>query len=126
MRFVSVRSVELVHDALIQLSGGSPGLRDRGLLESAVARAKNKWSYEPDSPLSEVAASLTFGLIKNHAFIDGNKRIGLAMLIAFLQVNGYRLTCSQAEETEMVLRVSAGETSEREWAAWVAGNIAPQ
>ncbi len=72
-----------------------------------------------------MAASLSFGLIKNHAFIDGNKRVGLAVLIVFLRINGYRLIASEAEETEMVKKAAASEVSEEEWTDWVGKSIAP-
>ena len=62
-------------------------------------------------------------MIKNHAFIDGNKRIGAISLVTFLDINGYRLTCTETEETAMVLRVAASEMDEAEWTAWVAGTL---
>jgi death on curing protein len=63
-------------------------------------------------------------LIKNHAFIDGNKRVGFAAMVAFLEMNEYRLACSEEEETAMVLRAAAGETTEEEWTAWVVRSVA--
>jgi death-on-curing protein len=110
---------------MINLYGGSHGLRDRGLLESAVARAENTAYYNPDASVADVAASLAWGLIKNHAFIDGNERVGFAAMVAFLEMNGHRLTCTETEETAMVLRAAAGETTETEWTAWVVANVAP-
>ena len=110
---------------MINLYGGSHGLRDRGLLESAVARAENTAYYNSDASVADVAASLAWGLIKNHAFIDGNKRVGFAAMVAFLEMNGYRLICTEAEETAMVLRAAAGEITEAEWTTWVVANVAP-
>lgn len=75
--------------------------------------------------MADVAASIAWGLIKNHAFIDGNKRVGFAAMVAFLEMNGHRMTGSQAEETAMVLRAAAGEINETEWTAWVVANVAP-
>jgi death on curing protein len=72
-----------------------------------------------------VAASLAWGLIKNHAFIDGNKRVGFVTMVAFLEMNGYRLICSESEETAMVLRVAASEITEDEWTAWVVRSVEP-
>jgi death-on-curing protein len=72
-----------------------------------------------------LAATLAWGLIKNHAFIDGNKRIGLICLVSFLTLNGHRLTCSQPEETDMVLRAAAGEITEEQWTTWVMQVVAP-
>jgi len=123
--FLTVELVEAIHAELIERYGGSNGLRDRGLLESAVARAENKAYYDPDASVAEVAASLAWGLIKNHAFIDGNKRVGYGAMVAFLEGNGYGLTCSQEEETAMVLRAAAGEITEEQWTVWVMRVVAP-
>jgi death-on-curing protein len=122
--FLSVDAVIVLHAALIEESGGSHGLRDAGLLESAIARAENKVNYDPEATVATVAASLSWGLIKNHAFIDGNKRIGLAALAVFLEANGFSLICSVEEETAMVLRAAASEITEEEWTAWVARSVA--
>ena len=125
MVFPSVELVEALQAEMIEAYGGSHGLRDRGLLESAVARADNLAYYNPDATIAEVAASLAWGLIKNHAFIDGNKRVGFAALVACLEMNGCRLTCSEEEETGMVLRAAASEIGEEEWAAWVVRSVGP-
>jgi len=91
--------------------------RSRGL--------RTRSTYDPDATVANVGASLSWGLIKNHAFIDGNKRIGLGALAVFLRANGWVLTCSVAEETGMVLRASASEITEAEWTAWVVRSVAP-
>jgi death-on-curing protein len=122
--FLSVDTVIVLHAALIEETGGSHGLRDAGLLASAIARAENKVSYDPESTVASVGASLSWGLIKNHAFIDGNKRIGLAALVVFLNANGFNLVCSVEEETAMVLRAAASEIGEAEWTAWVVRSAA--
>jgi len=124
-QFLSVEAVIALHSTLIEESGGSHGLRDPGLLESAISRAENKVNYDPDATVANVGASLSWGLIKNHAFIDGNKRIGLGALAVFLRANGWVLTCSVAEETGMVLRAAASEITEAEWTAWVVRSVAP-
>jgi death-on-curing protein len=88
-------------------------------------RAENKVNYDDDATVASVAASLGWGLIKNHAFIDGNKRIGIAALITFLTLNGYQLTCSTEEETAMVIRAAASEMTEDEWTLWVERSVGP-
>ncbi len=108
---------------MIDRYGGSHGLRDPGLLASAVARAENKAYYEPGATAAEIAASLAWGLIKNHAFLDGNKRVGFAALVAFLELNGYATTFSEVEETAMVLQAAASEILEEEWTAWVERSV---
>jgi death-on-curing protein len=122
--FLSVDAVIVLHAALIEESGGSHGLRDAGLLESAIARAENKVNYDPEATVATVAASLSWGLIKNHAFIDGNKRIGLAALVVFLDANGSELACPVEEEIAMVLRAASSEIAEEEWTAWVVRSVA--
>ncbi len=122
MNFVSVELVETLQAASIREHGGSHGLRDRGLLESAVARAENTAYYNPESSTPDLAASLSWGLIKNHAFIDGNKRIGFAVLLVFLQANGFRFTASTQAATDAVLQVAAGELAESAWTEWVTEN----
>jgi death-on-curing protein len=125
LKFLSVAAIEVVHANLIEVYGGSHGLRDAGLLESAVLRAENKANYDPDATVATLAASLSYGLIKNHAFIDGNKRIGLAALVDFLKINRYRMTLPLEAQIAMVLRVAASEAGEDEWTVWVECNAAP-
>lgn len=88
-------------------------------------RAENKAVYDETAKLAEIAASLGWGLIKNHAFVDGNKRIGLVTMVVFLRLNGYALIVPQAEQVAMVLRTAASEISEAEWTAWVEQNVHP-
>jgi len=109
----------------IEKYGGSHGPRDAGLLASAVYRAENKVNFDPDATVGTVGASLGYGLIKNHAFIDGNKRVGLGALVAFLRLNGYRITVDEAEQIEIVLRVASSEMSEAEFTGWVERSIGP-
>ncbi len=117
--------VRAIHSDLIERYGGSYGVRDVGLLESALARPQQLANYEPDATLARLAAVLGWGLLKNHAFLDGNKRIGVAAMITFLQLNGHHLTCSEVEETAMVLRAAASEITEAEWTTWVQKVVAP-
>lgn len=123
--FLGVASIEKVQVDLIEKYGGSHGLRDAGLLESAVMRAENKAVYDPDSHTASIGASLSYGLIKNHAFIDGNKRIGLAALVDFLALNGYILDVPEQEQIVMVWHAAASEISEEEFAAWVERSVVP-
>jgi len=123
--FPTVEQIKNLQIRLIDTYGGSNGLRDAGLLESAVARAENTVNYVSDATVGQVAASLAWGLIKNHAFIDGNKRIGAAALMLFLAANGHSLVCSEAEETTMILRAAASEITEAEFTAWVERSARP-
>lgn len=114
-----------MHLELIREHGGSPGLRDEGLFQSALARPLNLANYgDPD--LFELAAAYAFGLVRNHAFIDGNKRIGFAAMAVFLELNGYELTAPQTAAVEMVLSVATGEAAEADIAAWLRAHVRPR
>ena len=123
--FLNVEAVVALHAELIEESGGSHGLRDAGLLESAISRGENKVNYDPEATVASVGASLSWGLIKNQAFIDGNKRIGLGALAVFLKLNGFALPCPVEDEVATVLRAVASEMTEDEWAAWVVRSVSP-
>lgn len=117
-RWIDRRALELLHDESLAEHGGSPGLRDEGLLESALARPQNLVAYdEPD--FTNLAAAYGAGLVRNHPFVDGNKRAGFLSLGLFLALNGYRLEATQAEATLTMLALAAGDLDERAFAAWI-------
>ncbi len=107
-----------VHERLIAEHGGSPGLRDEGLLESALARPMHLFNYGNPS-LVEMAASYAVGIAKNHAFVDGNKRTAFVAAAVFLERNGLRLNASEAEATVAMLGVAEGGLSEKQLARWL-------
>jgi death-on-curing protein len=112
----------LLHDESLAMHGGASGLRDAGLLDSALARPLNLVAYgDPD--LAELAASYAFGLAQNHPFVDGNKRAAFLAAGLFLGLNGYRLTASQAEATVAVFGLASGEIDEPTFAAWLRGRV---
>ena len=110
-----------LHSRQLRRFGGAPGLRDDGMLRSALERPVNKWHYE-QAELPELAAAYAFGLAKNHAFVDGNKRIAFMTMVAFLRKNEVRFAPAQAEATNMVLALAAGEVSEESLARWIRDN----
>jgi death-on-curing protein len=115
----------LLHDESLAEHGGAPGLRDEGLLDSALARPLNLAHYEqPD--LADLAASYGVGLAKNHAFIDGNKRAAFLAVGLFLAVNGFQLRASQADATLTMLDVAAGAMDEPTFAKWIRDHIQPR
>jgi death-on-curing protein len=122
LRWLTPAAVGAIQAELIARYGGVPGLRVAGLLESAIARPKHLATYKRGVTVPELAAAYAWGLLRNHPFVDGNKRIALATMVAFLDLNGWKLTCSEAEETAMVLQAAASEISERLWAEWVRRN----
>ena len=111
----------LLHDESLAEHGGDSGLRDEGLLDSALMRPENLAAYEqPD--FAALAASYCVGLAKNHPFVDGNKRAALLATGLFLLLNDKKLMASQADATLAILGVAASEISELEFAAWVRRN----
>jgi death-on-curing protein len=109
------------HSLQLRRYGGAAGLRDEGALRSALERPVNKWHYE-NTELPELAASYAFGLVKNHAFVDGNKRIGFIAMVAFLRKNGVAFKPDQAQSTAIILAVATGEVSEGSLARWIRDN----
>ncbi len=117
----------IAHDLEVSTHGGSEGIRDAGLLESAMARAKNIWTYSESSPsLARLAATYAAGISANHPFVDGNKRAALVMSFAFLDVNGPEVTASQEEAYLTILGLAAGEISEAQLTTWFERNTAPR
>jgi death-on-curing protein len=114
-------TVLALHEELLAEFGGSSGIRDEGLLASALARPENLLAYGKPS-LFDLAASYAFGLVKNHAFIDGNKRIGFVTAALFLELNRYRLQASEADATIRTLALAAGAMTEADYAVWLEAN----
>jgi death-on-curing protein len=122
-RWVERRALELLHDESLAEHGGGSGLRDPGLLESALARPLNLVAYgTPD--FAELAAAYGVGVAKNHPFVDGNKRADFLAVGLFLHLNGYRLTATQVDATFTMLAVASGDLDEPEFAAWLRAHSA--
>lgn len=117
--WLSRRLIEAIHVDQLRQHGGSPGLRDENLLESALARPRMRFEYETGCDLATLAASYAFGLAKNHAFVDGNKRIAFAALFTFLGVNGQELDAAEDDAVRTVLALASGELSEEALASWI-------
>jgi death-on-curing protein len=117
----------LFHDQEIAAHGGSAGIRDAGLLESALARPKNIWAYAHETPsLATLGAAYAFGISSNHPFIDGNKRVALVVSFVFLDVNGLEVTASQEDAYLTILALAAGEMTELQLAEWFQKNTSPR
>jgi death on curing protein len=107
-----------VHEAQLAEHGGGAGVRDQNLLASALSRPQNPAAYgEPD--VSDLAAAYGFGISRNHAFIDGNKRTGFVAAVMFLRLNGYNIIADDASKVLTMLAVAAGDILEAEFAAWI-------
>ena len=110
------------HDMLLSRHGGMEGIRDRGMLDSALGKPVNRFHYDKPS-LYQLAASYGFGLIKNHPFVDGNKRIGFATAVLFLELNGKRFVATEVDAVLKTLAMAAGEMDEAAFAEWLMKNV---
>ncbi|MBC7579173.1 MAG: type II toxin-antitoxin system death-on-curing family toxin [Tardiphaga sp.] len=120
-RWITYEKAIAIHSKQLRRFGGAPGLRDEGMLRSALERPVNKWRYErPELP--ELAAAYAFGLAKNNAFVDGNKRIAFMSMMLFLDRNGVELDPDPAQATSIILSLAAGEVSEESLARWIRDN----
>ena len=124
LEYVRADALRNVHGRIIERYGGVSGLRDENGLESAIARPRNLAFYAKVTSVGALGAALAWALLRNHPFADGNKRAALAGLTMFLELNGYRLTCSEVEETAMLLRATASDITEEEWTDWVERSVA--
>ena len=110
-----------IHDEQLVEHGGSAGVRDIALLESALSRPINKWNYE-NAELPELAAAYAYGIAGNHPFVDGNKRTSFLALYAFLGINGVDFIVAEADAAAIILSLAAGEVSEESLARWIRDN----
>jgi death-on-curing protein len=115
--------VDAIHDNQIQEHGGAPGTRDENLLESVLARPRNKWSYSGERDLAVFAAAYGFGFVRNHPYNDGNKRVGFLSIVTFLGLNGYDFTATDADVLTEILALAAGEISEEALADWIRNHM---
>ncbi|MDP2066972.1 MAG: type II toxin-antitoxin system death-on-curing family toxin [Burkholderiaceae bacterium] len=128
-RWFSKQTLLLLHGESLAEHGGGTGIRDEGLLDSALARPLNIVAYaDTDAPpdIGTLAASYGVGIAKNHPFVDGNKRAAFLAVGLFLYLNGSRLTASQADSTLTMLAMAAGDLTEDEFSAWLRAHPAPR
>ena len=119
MFWLTESMVEAFHRESLVHFGGAEGVRDVGLLKSAMARPENVLAYEPESDVFRLAAAYCHGLVKNHPFVDGNKRTGTLAAVAFLALNGIELEFDEAEIAVMIIGLASSEVSEGELAEWL-------
>lgn len=110
-----------IHDEQLAIHGGASGLRDEGMLASALDRPRNKWLYE-QAELPDLAAAHAFGMARNHPFVDGNKRTSLLALYTFLGINGIDFIVAEAEAAAIILALAAGEVDEEGLSRWIRDN----
>lgn len=125
-RFVwlSPKVIDAVHEIQLAEHGGAIGIRDAGLLESALARPENQFSYaEPKPDLASCAAAYGYGIARNHPFLDGNKRTAYVAMELFLDQNGYELNSTDEQSVITMMSVAAGEMSEAAFAEWIRAHL---
>jgi death on curing protein len=120
--WIEERDALAIHDRLLALHGGATGVRDRDLLESALARPRQHHSYAKTSDVVQMAALYTAGIVRNHPFIDGNKRTGFVIGVLFLELHGFDFTASEADATQAVMALAAGTLDEAAFTAWLREN----
>jgi len=118
-----MRDVLAIHDRLLALHGGASGLRDQGLLESALARPRQHYAYAGSPDILEMAALYTAGVVRNHPFVDGNKRAGFVIGVLFLELNRFELKSSEEDAAQAVMSLAAGTLDEAGYRAWLGGNV---
>jgi len=118
-RWLGGLAIDEAHFRQIREHGGAYGVRDENALESALARPRYRWRYESEARLADLATAYAFGLTMKHPYVDGNKRVALVAMVAFLGRNGVELTATNAEALSAMLALVAGELTEGELAGWI-------
>jgi len=120
--WIEKRDVLTIHERLLALHGGISGLRDEGLLESALARPRQHLAYDKSADVPALAAYYASGIVQNHPFVDGNKRTGFVIGVLFLELNGFRFTAMEEEVVEAVFALAAGALKEDGFAEFMRSN----
>lgn len=124
--WIDDREVIILHERLISLYGGPAGLRDKGLLQSGLGRARQLRAYDEQADIIDLAAACTAGIVRNHAFLDGNKRTGFLVGVLFLELNGFRFAADEGAATRAVIELAAGTLDAGGYAAFLRANAAGQ
>lgn len=125
-RWLSTVHILFIHSDQIRDHGGSLGIRDRGLLASALARAPNRYEYDPDADLPALTAAYGFGISSNHPFVDGNKRVTFQAMYVFLGLNGLRIDASEEDVVGLIVELASGRLDEAALADWLRGHVTPR
>lgn len=120
--WIEVRDVLAIHDRLLALHGGATGLRDLGLLESALARPRQHHAYVKKPDIFKLATLYTAGIVRTHPFVDGNKRTGFVIGVLFLELHGFDFTASEEDATQGVMDLASGTLDEAGYMAWLREN----
>jgi death-on-curing protein len=120
--WIEVRDALAIHDRLLALHGGAMGLRDQGLLESALARPRQHHTYAGTADIVALAALYTAGIVRNHPFVDGNKRTGFVIGVLFLELHGFDFKASEEDATQAMMGLAAGTLDESAYGTWLRAN----
>ena len=121
--WIEERDALAIHDRLLAIHGGATGMRDRGLLESALARPRQHHAYAGTSDIVALAALYTAGIVRNHPFVDAKKRTGFVIGVLFLELHGYDFTASEEDATQAVMGLAAGKFDETSYTVWLRRNV---
>jgi death on curing protein len=121
--WVDERDALTLHGRLLALDGGSAGVRSAALLQSALARPRQHYAYDEAPDLIDLAVAYTAGIIRNHPFVDGNKRTGFLVGVLFLELNGHRFAATEEDATQAILGLAAGEIDEAAFASWLRAKV---
>jgi death-on-curing protein len=124
-RWLSRTIIDIIHTNQIREHGGSFGVRDEGLIQSALDRPRNKWAYERSTDLADLAAAYGYGLVTNHGFVDGNKRVAFMAVYTFLGINDHDLNISEPAAVRAVLDLVASNLTESQFAVWICEHWIP-
>jgi len=123
--WIDERDTLALHDRLLALDSGATGVRNIGLLQSALARPRQLYAYGDAPDTVDMAAAYTVGIVRNHPFVDGNKRTAFVVGVLFLEINGHRFTASEEDATKAVLGLAAGTLDETSFIRWLRANASP-
>ena len=121
--WIDERDALALHDRLLALDGGAPGVRDMGLLQSALARPQQLYAYGDEPDIIDMAAAYAAGIVRNHPFFDGNKRTGFVSGVLFLELHGFDFKASEEDTTQAIWDLAAGTLDEAAFAAWLRANV---
>ena len=123
--WIDERDALTLHNRLLGLHGGAAGVRDITLLQSALARPQQHFAYAEAANVIDMAAAYTAGIVKNHPFVDGNKRTGFVVGVLLLELNGYRFTAKEEDAAQAIMNLAAGTIDEAAYSAFLRAHVAP-
>lgn len=125
-RWLLREEIDFIHWELVEEHGGLHGIRDDAAIESALARPRHTWSYDEEADLPVLAAALGYGLVTNHGYVDGNKRVAVFAVVLFLRRNGLLLEAEQGEVVRVIRDLARGKMGEEDFSSWIRNHVRPR